>query len=240
MLGSEFVNEWIVVEHAPSTHGGYRLQTKNVTEYQDGRPADIYENSITIKEITTQSILYAYRLTSYPYQKFRLNGLSSICIMDIVEYDYESKSLIAFASGLVNTMKSDSILMGAAVLRVGKSFQKSFDLPHPPEIWSEFLDWSKKLPARKIPEINIPSEYRGFMLNGLNSMINVKIREELLEFKLAQKYLLEDSYLCWIELTSSSGGNFFLKGVTSGSLNVRNKAIRDFLESIVDAIDLRD
>lgn len=238
MWGKENYNEWNTVNFAPQVYGGYRTEMTTVTKFDDDRTPEVSNYSFDYKQHTLDGLLYSYRLTPFGYPKLRTNGISPLCVMDLVVYDYHTKKLLKCTSGLVNSMKSDSIISSIAVMQIAKDSFWDQTISMPPVEWDCFQEWSKSIPNR---DIFIEDKDWSLLLQKqvLYSTQNyVQAKEIGSPWKIVQGVKIENCYLVIVEIFGKSGGVVRLKGVTSGKLESRRKSVVNFIESLAIAVDI--
>jgi hypothetical protein len=207
MFSSKNDGEWNFVEYAPQKYGGYIRETRSIINYQDAQsPPEISEYSTEIPERESKGWLYAYRLTKFKYPLLRSNGASPVCIADVLDYDYTSKKLLSYSSGLINNINKDSISSGLIcfkVYTVNSNFT-DFEEINPPQKWDDIKVWCANSPRRISPTIsgdwvNIVKSNHIFGSNN-----HVTIKEIKSPWKIARGYKLQDAYLVSMELTGES------------------------------------
>ncbi|WMP15843.1 hypothetical protein [Thiothrix lacustris] len=232
-------HEWIIVENKPTTFGGYTQQTKTTTSFFDGRSPEVNEFSYEIAKQQHDGTIYAYRLTHFRFPKLRGNGVSPLSLIDIATYDYESKKLKSFSSGLVNIINSDSLMTGIVVL-AGANCGFGFgygNIPLPPKNWNDFKTWHSNLSSRNLLEISktLKQVHSSFDIVGLP--YKTTVREIKAPWDMVQNYLLESAYLTEIEIRNGEKTCTF-RGTVSGNSETRSKMVKSFLGSVAIAIDL--
>ena len=232
--------EWDYIELAPSSRAGYKTETTTTTRYKDGRATKVNSYSYDVSPSQSKGTLIAYRTYSFPYPKLRANGLSPVVVMDAFYYDYKTKKLLNYSSGLVNNIKSDSLQLGAFSLahRKIKNNSVKYELPKPPTNWDELKEWAKKTPAITIKTEQLKWSVVNVSREDISNALDVCIQECLSPLDFMETYIENETYLTTIELKSKTGQVWAFRGLTYGQPKTRVKTIKSFLKSILPAMDV--
>lgn len=237
-MKKEQEHEWNIVEYDSSFYGGYVQKTTNTKNYLDGRQSENNEYSILMPKIKYDGSLYAYRFMYTKYPKLRANGISPISLVDVVDYDYETKIIKNFSTGLINIINSNSLSSGVIVLRLNNTGFDDSDLLKPPQQWGDFKKWVKDTKPRS--DIQPSGSWKELLSMDYkqNPLYRVIIREMYWPWRMVQGYLLEDAYLTVVKIIGANGQSYSFRGTTCGSDDSRKKMCLSFIDSIIDALEL--
>ncbi|HEY9877299.1 MAG TPA: hypothetical protein V6D29_02530 [Leptolyngbyaceae cyanobacterium] len=211
-MGIRTIKEWNFHEYSPSTHSSY--------SDPDGG-------------------LYAYRLSDFPYLLLRKNGVSPIVLIDIVNYDYNTRLLKSYSSGLVNKINSDSVIHGVVAFRLtttGFIPENLNQSQSPPNNWNDLEGWLSNLQERSpsdLAQVHGDWTVLGKNIALENTFYRVSVSEKKCLWKMAKNYELQDAYLLVIDVVGEANRSCQFSGIAYGSRNSRLKTALNFIDGVI-------
>lgn len=231
---------WKFFDIPPSSRAGYKKEI-TTTLYSDKETiSDTSTFSIDVPEYNFAGSLYCYRLTSFPFALLRKNGVSPMYLMDIINFDVDSREITSAYTGLVNGISQDSVISGSVVLG-RESPASNFHVASISPMWSDVVKWCDTLPGRHFRELDLCAANWEVVVKNIvveGSPNKAEILEMPSPWKMVKGFDLHSAYLTSIKVMGPSGQSCVFNGLVAGKMEARVRAAMSFLNSIGPSISL--